>query len=365
MGNYLTCGGQCDQCTKERCLILANEHVDCPACRTCSSMCLGSRSSKHLVHTMTAVSDGAQPPQEEYTLPGSDCPQSVCFGPPDGEEGLMEESLPGHHGDSDQVYPLADEPGGSDLPNVSWRMDIVGLEDECRYNAGKLKKVHRLAEAYGHWRSIRGDGNCYYRTVVFGTLEALIAKGDRVRIRQLAGFFGQVSYENLTEQRGHEQMLRRLSGWDSLTQLEQWVAKDACVDQALIRASRRLVRIYLVRNAERKTPSGLTYSELVRALDGEYADVEDFCARVVDPMGRDAETLVLDALPRQLGIGLRLWILDRRDEIDLVSLDTPGPDGKVDVHVLFKPGHYDLLYPREAAAAFPAVATAHSVFAKQ
>lgn len=31
-------------------------------------------------------------------------------------------------------------------------------------------------------------------------------------------------------------------------------------------------------------------------------------------MGREAETLALDALPQQLGVGLRMWILDRRDE---------------------------------------------------
>lgn len=73
--------------------------------------------------------------------------------------------------------------------------------------------------------------------------------------------------------------------------------------------------------------------------------MEDFCRHIVDPLGRDAETLALDALPQQLGIGLRMWILDRRDEVNLVSLDTPGPQNEVDVHVLFKPGHYDLLYP--------------------
>ena len=60
---------------------------------------------------------------------------------------------------------------------------------------------------------------------------------------------------------------------------------------------------------------------------------QDFCKHVVDPLGRDvrdqvmrkayhvrfdvlckAETLALDALPQQLGVGLRMWILDRRDE---------------------------------------------------
>eukprot|EP00971_Amphidinium_carterae_P139206 2758558-Amphidinium_carterae.1 len=64
-------------------------------------------------------------------------------------------------------------------------------------------------------------------------------------------------------------------------------------------------------------------------------------------MGRDAESLVVDALPMQLGIGVRLWILDRRDEVPLTSTDlVPSPDSPIIVHVLYKPGHYDLLYLR-------------------
>lgn len=100
-----------------------------------------------------------------------------------------------------------------------------------------------------------------------------------------------------------------------------------------------------MKRANEKSPSGLTYNQLVKALDSRYTCMEDFCRHIVDPLGRDAETLALDALPQQLGIGLRMWILDRRDEVNLVSLDTPGPQNEVDVHVLFKPGHYDLLYP--------------------
>jgi len=183
--------------------------------------------------------------------------------------------------------------------------------------------------------------------VVFGALEALLASGDSVGIQRIVTAFQQIRYELLEEQRLHEHMLQRLRSWTTSTQVEQWVTRDASLDRALIRASRRLVRIFLVGRAKHVSPSGLTYEEVVKALDGSYSGVEDYCEHVVDPMGRDAETLALDALPQQLGIGLRLWILDRRDEVELVSLDTPAPDGKVHVHALFKPGHYDLLYLRE------------------
>jgi len=250
----------------------------------------------------------------------------------------------------DQVLPIRETPSGSDLPNVGERWSISALEDEFRFNRGVVEKIQRLALAYGHCRRIRGDGNCYYRTVVFGAWEAALASGDsHGRTGRLLGVFEEVRYEaGSAEQRAHEQLLQRLRSWTRGAQVEQWIAHDKAIDDALIRACRRLVRLFLMSRAEKQAPNGLTYSDLVRAFD-EYGNMEEFCLRVVDPMGRDAEWLAVDALPQQLGVGLRLWILDRRDDVDLVSLDTPGPDGKVDVHALFKPGHYDLLYTRDEA----------------
>lgn len=168
---------------------------------------------------------------------------------------------------------------------------------------------------------------------------------DQLRLNQVMLSLRQVHYDCVAEQKCHNQMLQIMRSWRCPDQIEQWVAQDATLDQALIRACRRLVRQFLMKRANEKSPSGLTYNQLVRALDSRYSGMEDFCQHVVDPLGRDAETLALDALPQQLGIGLRMWILDRRDEVSLVSLDTPGPQNEVDVHVLFKPGHYDLLYP--------------------
>eukprot|EP00439_Symbiodinium_sp_Y106_P016895 s1912_g2.t1 len=240
---------------------------------------------------------------------------------------------------------LPQQPRGTDQPNVGYRCSIHTLEEECRFNPGKLEKIRRLAQAYSCWRSIRGDGNCYYRTVIFGALEALMVSEDHERLNQIMLALRQVQLETVPEQKRHNQLLQIMRTWRSPHQIEQWIAQDAALDQALIRACRRLVRQFLMKRAHDRSPSGLTYDQLVKALDSKYTCMEDFCKHVVDPLGRDAETLALDALPQQLGVGLRMWILDRRDEVSLISLDTPGPQGEVDVHVLFKPGHYDLLYP--------------------
>jgi len=291
--------------------------------------------------------DNVSPELQRYAVHGSDDPsQNVCFGVSNGEEVLFEEAS--HKGGSheDEVLrSLPRQPRGTDQPNVGHRSNIHTLEEECRFNPGKLSKIRRLAQAYCDWRSIRGDGNCYYRTVVFGALEALMVNQDHQRLNQIMVSLRQVQYDCVAEQKCHNQMLQIMRSWRCPDQIEQWVAQDATLDQALIRACRRLVRQFLMKRANEKSPSGLTYNQLVKALDSRYTCMEDFCRHVVDPLGRDAETLALDALPQQLGIGLRMWILDRRDEVNLVSLDTPGPQNEVDVHVLFKPGHYDLLYP--------------------
>mmetsp|Transcript_136512 Transcript_136512/g.323311 ORF Transcript_136512/g.323311 Transcript_136512/m.323311 type:complete len:347 (-) Transcript_136512:107-1147(-) len=333
--------------------------ADCENCTTCTRhgcghLCLIQREKeqkavmKTFTVNATAADDNVSPELQRYAVHGSeDQPsQNVCFGIVQGEEVLFEEaSRKGGSHEDEVLRSLPRQPRGTDQPNVGHRCNIHTLEEECRFNPGKLEKIRRLAQVYSDWRSVRGDGNCYYRTVIFGALEALMASQDHQRLNQVMIALRQVHYDCVAEQKCHNQMLQIMRSWRCPDQIEQWVAQDATLDQALIRACRRLVRQFLMKRADEKSPSGLTYNQLVKALDSQYAGMEDFCRHVVDPLGRDAETLALDALPQQLGIGLRMWILDRRDEVSLVSLDTPGPQNEVDVHILFKPGHYDLLYP--------------------
>eukprot|EP00928_Gymnodinium_smaydae_P000684 TRINITY_DN10264_c0_g1_i1.p1 TRINITY_DN10264_c0_g1~~TRINITY_DN10264_c0_g1_i1.p1 ORF type:complete len:391 (+),score=78.02 TRINITY_DN10264_c0_g1_i1:71-1243(+) len=283
----------------------------------------------------------SRPEPEEETQPPASALQ-----PPLSLASLSSSKLPAQH------VPAAGP------PSVGRRRPIAALKAECRFNQGKLDKIQRLAESYSHWRPIRGDGNCYYRTVAFGALEAALAR--EARPASIFEAFESVSYEDSAQQCSHDKLVRQLKTLTSADQLEQWVLRDVAADEALVRACRRLVRMFLVRWADAKAPNGLTYNEIVSALDSSYATIEEYCAKVIDPMGRDAETLALDLLPRQLGVTLRLWILDRRDEVDLVWCDMPGfqmeqatssKNDRLLVHALFKPGHYDLLYPRSAPRA--------------
>jgi hypothetical protein len=78
----------------------------------------------------------------------------------------------------------------------------------------------------------------------------------------------------------------------------------------------------------------------------EVADMAEYVERYVLALGEDAEGsfVYLGIMFKALGIGGRTVFLDRRDDVDLTILRTPEEDMPVNVHLLLRPGHYDLLY---------------------
>jgi ubiquitin thioesterase protein OTUB1 len=90
-------------------------------------------------------------------------------------------------------------------------------------------------------------------------------------------------------------------------------------------------------------------------------DVATFCARCVDPMGEESDHVQLVALTDALQVPVRVVYLDRSlapgggdsgdgngevhvDVHDFIPEGCPAP-AKPRVHLLYRPGHYDLLYP--------------------
>lgn len=345
MGQHV-CRLSCDRCTG-----------DCsnPQGR-CASLCYGP--SKKALVVQTFNFESGKSPQIAYPVVGEERTVNPVCG-----DFLNVEALPGGRRAQGERGTEAEtrappqepsEPAGSQVPNVRPREEIEALRDEFRHNAFMVGKIRKLADEHGytHWRPIRGDGNCFYRAAVFGVLEAWFSAGAMHRVMEFVKLLQKVRYEEQGEQCAHEEMLKRLQSWDSATELEHWVAMDSVIDQALVRACRRILREHLVSHAEAQLPNGMTYLQYVLADsdsggEGDYRDVEDYCSRIVDPMGREAEFIAVAGFPASLGIGVRIWLLDRRGDVDLTNTDWLGPSGNIDVHLLLKPGHYDLLIPGE------------------
>eukprot|EP00937_MAST-01D_sp_MAST-1D-sp2_P007974 g7974.t1 len=286
-------------------------------------------------------------------------------------------------------------------PNVGPAEPTSSFAARFGATAALRAKARQLSERHGYhrWRRVRGDGNCYYRAVGVQLLEHVLRPGNDEALLRVLSLFENVDYTRGAEQEGgeafyaaalsdqhaHGALTQRLrdaaagKGWDGTGgrgrerehepepgALASAVSERVCAtmqrgdddggragdddgdmfDQAMVRALRRLTADYLLEHRHDSTAEGgLTFEQLVVA-QGQGESVEDFCGSVVLRMGIEAEGIVLQALPLQLGVGSRIAFVDKREGSAVEAVDYPAeaPRGGRPLHLLLQPGHYDILY---------------------
>ena len=57
---------------------------------------------------------------------------------------------------------------------VGIKEPIANYRDEKQFNPVIVKKLNTLADEYKAFRGVRGDGNCYHRSVLYGYLEQVL-----------------------------------------------------------------------------------------------------------------------------------------------------------------------------------------------
>jgi len=89
----------------------------------------------------------------------------------------------------------------------------------------------------------------------------------------------------------------------------------------------------------------LTSAELKNSADFysnfiEERSLEEFCQLEVEPMYKESDHIHIIALTAALGLGVRVVYMDRGEgaQHDFPESQTPA------IHVLYRPGHYDILY---------------------
>lgn len=261
-------------------------------------------------------------------------------------------------------------------PNVGIYEPLSSLRDEFKFNKHFGQKVTELAgEGYHGWRRIRGDGNCFYRAFGFGLLEQIILAPPKQQMAWAACLQAKLhslTFEDASEQYAHTRLVHHVG---RLTAGQSWQEASGlnepdmtCIgllfvsfcdssveslDLAMVRALRRLTaRCMLDRADDWETCNGISFRMLCEAQG--LGTPEDFCRKVISPMGVEAESLVMNAIVPALETPLRLALLDRGDASGLVFEDytVAGKDTSElpRVHLQLRPGHYDLLYWRDSSA---------------
>ena len=279
-----------------------------------------------------------------------------------------------------------------DRPLVGEREPLSALEEEYAAGAGVfLTKIAALKTSYGAIRRTRGDGNCFYRAFLFAYLENLILEIDETeRDRMVKNL---QSLETSLKEAGYGEIVIE-TPMDTLVGMLQKVASP--IDPLSIETLEENIRAEDVSNYIIFLLRMITASEVRRRaeffapfiLGLNDMDPEEFCRKCVDPMGEEADHVHLVALTDALQVPIRVVYLDRSlnigDGMDgggggedssagddnnnnnnkgrgesnisgsgttVVKVDMHDfipescPPGSVPrVHVLYRPGHYDIRY---------------------
>ncbi|OMP88751.1 Ubiquitin thioesterase OTUB1 [Diplodia seriata] len=222
-------------------------------------------------------------------------------------------------------------------------------------------KTQNLPYKYSHYRTCRGDGHCGWRAVAFGYFEALQRVGDRhkfleeqSRLRSLANLLNQIGLQADVYEDFADETLGLLGKLAKSPTVDDRLLLEAFNDQMAslgiithLKASVHMTAVAWIQTHPQ---------DFEPFLLGE--DLQQYCRRNVEASNCEIEHVTLTALFQVLlksaGFALEILYLDRSagEEGDMYRLDVTTHDGVpiVDVptvRLLYRPGHYDILYKAE------------------
>lgn len=236
------------------------------------------------------------------------------------------------------------------VPFVSAKIPIQELKNDYQSDDDIYQnKIEYLERDYDFLRRTRPDGNCFFRAFGFAYFESLLKDTNQDELDKFIKFtktskdeliklglpsvtiedFFDVFLEVLTsiksgEIKNSDQLLERFC--------EQTTSDYIVVYFRLITSG------YLQQNAD-------TFANFIVGS----SSIIDFCKTEVEPMYKESDHVHVVAITSALQVRTRIIYMDRGSSTDSVNAhDFPEQDlpSKPRIHLLYRPGHYDVLYPR-------------------
>ncbi|ALC43859.1 CG4968 [Drosophila busckii] len=231
-------------------------------------------------------------------------------------------------------------------PLVSEQMPVTCLTSEYNGDAVFTAKIQDLSGKYKFIRRTRPDGNCFFRAFAYAYLEYLVthsaayesffklAEASKDKLITLG-------FPSFTLEDFHGtfmDVVRRVSpsntgGSDKVKNDLHVVFNEQGYSDYVIVYLRLITSGKLQEDAE-------FYQHFI---EGDLS-IEDFRHQEVEPMFKESDHIHIIALCAALGVGVRVEYLDR-GEGTVNAHDFPeGADPMV--YLIYRPGHYDILYPK-------------------
>jgi ubiquitin thioesterase protein OTUB1 len=222
-------------------------------------------------------------------------------------------------------------------------LPINSLKAVYFFNKEFKQRVDKIKPLYQSWARVRGDGNCYYRAIGVAFMELCCRETTSpeliVRYANALKLVADYSVSGTTS----EIYSYHFSELNSLCMMKQDNKPDIMIylhillqepefDRGMVSEMRKLAAYVL--DINRKNP--------------------DFTAFMIDSFGshmnailtwgQEAEGIEFKCMSEALGVHIQHVSVYDSDSINTFS---PSISTEDKLHILYKTGHYDLLYPAE------------------
>lgn len=253
-------------------------------------------------------------------------------------------------------------------PLVSEQLPLTCLWTE--YNGDEIftAKIQDLSKKYKFIRRTRPDGNCFFRAFAYSYLEYLISNVSAYQeFRKLAeeskDKLVQLGFPSFTLEDFHETVSRHtflvnfhsVSAWFPSSFQFMEVIKRVSPEngQSQGQVQSELHKIF---NEQGYSDYVVVYLRLITSgklqeeadfyqnfIEGDFT-IEEFRHQEVEPMYKESDHIHIIALCTALGAGVRVEYLDRGEGGTVKAHDFPeGAEPRI--YLIYRPGHYDILYP--------------------
>jgi len=236
------------------------------------------------------------------------------------------------------------------IPFVSIKVPIQELKNDYQIDDGIYQsKIANLERDYTYLRRTRPDGNCFFRAFGFAYFESLLKDNNQDELDKFIKFT-KVSKDELIK-----------LGLPSVTIedfFDVFLEVLNCIKSRQIQTSDDLLEKFCEQTTSdyivvyfRLITSGYLQqnADMFANFIVGASSIVEFCKTEVEPMYKESDHIHVVAITSALQVCARIIYMDRGSLVDSVNAhDFPeqDPPSKPRIHLLYRPGHYDVLYPR-------------------
>ncbi|XP_010499311.1 PREDICTED: ubiquitin thioesterase otubain-like [Camelina sativa] len=266
--------------------------------------------------------------------------------------------------DASMDQPSFQEDESAKVPYVGDKEPLSSLAAE--YQSGSpilLEKIKILDNQYIAIRRTRGDGNCFFRSFMFSYLEHILESQDRaevdrikVNVEKCRKTLQNLGYTDFTFEDFFALFLEQLG--DILQGSEESISYDELVKRSRDQSVSDYIVMFFrfVTAGDIRTRADF-FEPFIAGLSN--TTVDQFCKSSVEPMGEESDHIHITALSDALGVAIRVVYLDRSscdnggvtvNHHDFVPVGTNEKEeaSAPFITLLYRPGHYDILYPKSS-----------------